>query len=227
MRRSVALGQRWPGRKGGHAVGGELEPLGVVYEVHEGRDSNVWLYDGFHRLEGARRAGLAELPCEITHGTLKDARLLAARSNAEHGVRRDNEYKRNAVRTTLTEEPTWSDSRVAEHCLVGTKLVTLVRREMAGGPPVDLSLRDKSTAPGPGGPAANGALPAGPNRTKPDQTGPEPDSGEEPTRMRTGRDGRTINTANIGRRNACAITAATPALPARHCGGRCERARRS
>src|SRR5262245_12526253 len=58
--------------------GVEMPPLAVVCEVREGRDSDVWLWDGFHRLEGARRAGLTELPCWVTHGTLRDALLLAA-----------------------------------------------------------------------------------------------------------------------------------------------------
>jgi ParB-like chromosome segregation protein Spo0J len=102
-----------------YRAGAELPPLGVVYEDKKGRDSDVWLYDGFHRLEGARRAGLTELPCVVTHGTLRDARLLAAGANARHGLRRDNPTKRRAICTALAESPSWSDRRVAEHCLVG------------------------------------------------------------------------------------------------------------
>src|SRR5262245_41757310 len=39
-------------------------------------------------------------------------------------------------------------------------------------------------------PTSNGWKSTGPDRTEPGQTGPEPDSGEGSTRMRTGRDGR-------------------------------------
>jgi hypothetical protein len=167
-----------------YRAGVELPPLDVVYEAHKGRDNDVWLWDGFHRLEGAMRAGLAEVPCEITFGTLKDARLLAAGANACHGVRRDNQTKRKAIRTALAEMPSWSDRQVAEHCSVSHPLVATVRREMAEEAAHGDWKNFQSTAPGPDGAGSNGDL-------------PKSKSGE-PVRMRTGKDGRTINTANIG-----------------------------
>lgn len=41
---------------------------------------------GFHRVEAARRAGVSELPCRIHHINAADAFLLAATSNARHGL---------------------------------------------------------------------------------------------------------------------------------------------
>ena len=44
---------------------------------------------------------------------------------------RDNQTKRKAVCTALAVSPSWSDRRVAEHCLVSQPLVGKVRRERA------------------------------------------------------------------------------------------------
>jgi hypothetical protein len=153
-----------------YRAGVELPPLGVVFEVHKARANDVWLWDGFHRLEGARRAGLEELPCKVVLGTLQEARLLAAAANATHGVRRDGIAKRTAVRTVLNEEPDWSNNQVAGHCSVGHELVAQVRREVAAEA-VDYSEKQVAS---PGG------------------------NGLEPV-LRTGKDGRKINTARIGR----------------------------
>jgi hypothetical protein len=46
---------------------------------------------------------------------------------------RDGRTKRKAVSTVLTVRPSWSDGRVAEHCLVTYPFVIKVRRELAEG----------------------------------------------------------------------------------------------
>src|SRR5262245_33413404 len=92
--------------------------------------------------------------------------------------------------------PSWSDHRVAQHCSVSVHLVNTVRRGLAEAAatmpkvqstaPLDAAAtmpKVQSTDP-PNAAAGNGCPPADPG----------------PAQMRTGRDGRTINTANIGRR---------------------------
>lgn len=91
-----------------------------------------WLADGFHRVEAARRAGIARFQAELRRGSKRDAVLYSLGANARHGKRRTNADKRQAVERALLDED-WgsqSDSRVAEICCVSQPFVSKVRRDM-------------------------------------------------------------------------------------------------
>src|SRR5262249_27333925 len=65
-------------------------PLKTVYD-----GENDWLYDGFHRLEGAVGAGLETVPVSRVSGDVEQAKWLACGENTGHGIRRTNKDKRN------------------------------------------------------------------------------------------------------------------------------------
>ena len=95
-----------------------------------------WLGDGFHRVAAARQTGrTGNIPAEIRAGTRRDAVLYAAGANANHGLRRTNADKRQAVETLLRDEEwaAWSDREVARICAVHHEMVGRVRLELSGG----------------------------------------------------------------------------------------------
>jgi hypothetical protein len=100
----------------------------VVFDDGERR----WLADGFHRVEAAKRAGIASFQAQLRRGSKRDAILHSLGANARHGKRRTNADKRQAVERALLDED-WgsqSDSRVAEICCVSQPFVSKVRRDM-------------------------------------------------------------------------------------------------
>jgi len=100
-------------------------PVTVYYD-----GENYWLGDGFHRVAAARQTGrTGSIPAEIRAGTRRDAVLYAAGANANHGLRRTNADKRQAVETLLRDEEwaKWSDSEIARRCAVDHKTVSNVR----------------------------------------------------------------------------------------------------
>ncbi len=70
-------------------------------------DDKMYLVDGFHRVEGAKIAGLKELSFVEKSGSYREAVLFSVSVNSSHGLRRSNEDKRKAVITLLTD-PEWS-----------------------------------------------------------------------------------------------------------------------
>lgn len=92
-----------------------------------------WLADGFHRIEAAQRAGLSDYPVEVLRGSKRDAILRAAGANSQHGLRRTNADKRQAVELLLRDEEwrQWSDRKIADVCAVGNKFVGDVRRDLS------------------------------------------------------------------------------------------------
>lgn len=137
-----------------YASGVTMPPLDVLQEG----PGVYWLWDGWHRYEGAKRARVRAVRCRVRPGTQAEARWLACGANQSHGLKRTNADKRRAVELALALRPQMSDRAIAEHCGVSHQFVANVRAEA-------LSTVD-SDAPA----------------------------------QRTGRDGRAINTGNIGRR---------------------------
>lgn len=90
------------------------------------------LADGFHRVEAAKKAGLAEITAYIKEGNRRDAILHAVGSNATHGVRRTRADKRKAVKTILSDEEwkTWTDRKIAQHVGVSPTTVGNIRSEL-------------------------------------------------------------------------------------------------
>jgi hypothetical protein len=104
--------------------GDDFPPIVVFY------DGEVyWLADGFHRLEGARQAGLAEIRADVRQGTLREAILYSTGANASHGLRRSNDDKRRAVLRLLedSEWTQWSDREVARRTSTSAPFVAAIR----------------------------------------------------------------------------------------------------
>jgi hypothetical protein len=113
--------------------GAKFPPIALVYD-----GSQYYSPDGAHRLEAHRRAGKAMISATIIKGTVRDAMLLAAGANAEHGLKRSNADKRRAVQVLLND-PEWSqfsNGKIAELCRVSKTFVAEVR---ASGVNVDTS----------------------------------------------------------------------------------------
>jgi hypothetical protein len=85
------------------------------------------LSQGFHRVEGARRADVAELECEVHVGTDLECRLDALTSNAEHGLKRTPDDVKRAVEQIVRLCPDWSDRRLAEALKVSHPTVAKYR----------------------------------------------------------------------------------------------------
>jgi hypothetical protein len=92
---------------------------------------NYWLSDGFHRVEAARRTGLAQILIELRQGTLDDARWDSFSANVAHGLRRSREDLELIVSRALSHQRTTglSTNQLAKH--LGIPEPTL-RRWMRG-----------------------------------------------------------------------------------------------
>jgi hypothetical protein len=105
----------------------KLPPVKVKFD-----GSVYWLYDGFHTTEAAIGAQLTELMVEVTSGTLRDAILASVGVNADHGLRRSNQTKRNAVMVLLQDEEwrIWSNREIARRCNVSESLVRDLKKDL-------------------------------------------------------------------------------------------------
>ena len=111
-------------------VAGATFPPVIVFSDGE----SYWLSDGFHRFEAHQSAGLTEITAEIRAGNLRDAKLFAAGSNADHGLRRTQADKHNAILALLNDPEwrRWSDREIARRTSTSDKTVAKVRRELSG-----------------------------------------------------------------------------------------------
>jgi hypothetical protein len=125
--------------------------------------TTYWVWDGFHRVEAAIRAGRAQIATLVRPGTLRDAIFASCGANARHGQRRTTADKQRAVHNLLAD-PEWSqmsDRAIADACAVSHMTVYRHRREMAqAGHPLHRHLAvaageadqgDRRPAPGEGG----------------------------------------------------------------------------
>lgn len=93
--------------------------------------SAYWLSEGFHRFAARRRAGFPTIAVEVRDGTKDDAHWNALGSNKDHGLRRTNEDKRQAVQLALAKRPDLSDRAIAEHVGVSNTFVGNVRGQLS------------------------------------------------------------------------------------------------
>ena len=103
-----------------------------VVLFHDGAD--YFAADGFHRIAAANTIGRAAIPADVRQGTRRDAILYAVGANADHGLRRSQADRRNAV-LTLLRDPEWSrlsDRKIAEVARIDHKTVAKIRRELTG-----------------------------------------------------------------------------------------------
>jgi len=127
--------------------GSKCPPVSVIHD-----DGTYWLYDGFHRVEAARRAGLDDIEADVQGGGRRDAVFLSFGANAGHGVRRRPGEVAAIVRALLAD-PEWgamSQGRIAKavKCSQGTVSRVLsdsTHARMSRGPVVGLDGREYST----------------------------------------------------------------------------------
>jgi len=124
-------------------LAGTAFPPIIVY--HDGEQ--YWPGDGFHRIAAAKRINRKTISANVREGVQRDALLLAARANAEHGLRRNQLDKRRSIETLLRdpEWSRWSDREIGKACKVDHKTVGKVRRELTGEIPGDrkVTYRDR------------------------------------------------------------------------------------
>lgn len=107
---------------------------------HDGRH---YVIDGFHTLDGYRKAGKTMVPVLVTKGTWQDARDAASAANAQHtALKRGPEDKRRAIQMVFEDHPEWSSKMVAKHCRVSPGLVESVRETM----PAARDVKERVTA---------------------------------------------------------------------------------
>lgn len=168
----------------------EMQREGVVFDpviVYYGPDDRTpddarkwhWLADGFHRDKMCEINDVATIVAEVRDGSRRDAILYAVGANAKEKLHRSREDKRFSVRMILsdTEWAERANNWIATQCHVSNDLVASVREEMEAEakekdePAVTTTFRSESG-----------------KRTA--RSGPQAGGGT-----------RTMNTANIGKRN--------------------------
>jgi len=183
--------------------GNKLPPVEVVYD-----GADYWCWDGFHRCSAYQKAGVEQIECNVTPGTLSEAQWLSYGANRTNGLYRSNADKRRAVEAALRHEKSakMTDSEIARHVGVSDKTVAAHR-------PVSEIPKLRTGKDGKRYPATKARrvnVEPVVVETEEDEVEvsvlddappvPFPNSTAEiPQSERTGRDGRTINTANIGK----------------------------
>ena len=124
-------------------AGSKLPPVTVIRETvpapdpaapapHPDADASVrlryYLVDGYHRVAAAERLGLTTIDAEVIDGDFTAALRLALKANAEHGLRRTNADKRNALRMAWENREalfggTPTKEMLAEACAVSRSTV--------------------------------------------------------------------------------------------------------
>ncbi|MEM7343233.1 MAG: hypothetical protein AAF485_03245 [Chloroflexota bacterium] len=112
----------------------EIMRAGVQFDPAQGirdEDDQVWVFDGLHRGEAAKMAGV-QLAVDIQSGTKEDAEWLALTVNQKHGLRRSQADKRRIVRLALKHPNgvSLSNREIARHCGVSDKTVGKIRSEL-------------------------------------------------------------------------------------------------
>jgi hypothetical protein len=158
------------------------KPLPPARVFRDGSD--LWLSRGFHRYHAHRKAGQADIECEVVTGTLRDAILDACGDNAEHGLKRSAADKRKAVRTLLAD-PEWgqrSDRWVAEAAKVSPPFVASVRPtvNVCSGPRTGRDGRTQDTTNIGRKPKASKPKPSEPEKPKPAAPTPDPPAAAPP-----------------------------------------------
>lgn len=105
-------------------------PALVVF-AEKGSDRYI-LADGFHRHHAYVNAEIPKCKVEVHEGGLHEALLWALQANDEHGLRRTNADKRNAVEIALKdpEISTQHPTMIADICRVNERTVRRIRDDM-------------------------------------------------------------------------------------------------
>jgi len=107
---------------------GEIFPPCVV--ISDGKKN--YLVDGFHRYFAARKIKSPSLDCNITEGTLQQAKERSWAANSDHGLPRTRDDKRKCVLSAIADDAHRgkSDREIAALCKVSHTFVQNVRKEL-------------------------------------------------------------------------------------------------
>lgn len=107
---------------------GEVFPPCVV--ISDGKKN--YLVDGFHRYFAARKIKSPSLDCNITEGTLQQAKERSWAANSDHGLPRTRDDKRKCVLSAIADDAHRgkSDREIAVLCKVSHTFVQNVRKEL-------------------------------------------------------------------------------------------------
>ncbi len=104
--------------------GVQYPPINVIVD-----GQYEYLTDGEHRLLGSIKAG-KRIQVNSKRGTREEAVQAACGANVDHGLRRTNADKREAVKLAMKTFPGKSDRNIAKICMVNHHLVNDVRIEL-------------------------------------------------------------------------------------------------
>ena len=108
--------------------GVEFPPVEVVTD-----GVNFWVWDGFHRIECARRRGCKDIQAYVNKGTLRDAIWFSFGANKTHGLPRQKGIAKEIIKQILTDKR-WSKQSltiISKHVGVTRQYVTQIRDEFA------------------------------------------------------------------------------------------------
>jgi hypothetical protein len=88
------------------------------------------LVDGRHRLEAARRLGLATIGAQFFDGTPDERYIEFVRINTAHGLPLTLHERRDAAARILTRDPSRSDRSVARLCALSPRTVARIRGQV-------------------------------------------------------------------------------------------------
>lgn len=96
--------------------------------------TSYWLWDGLTRHSAAEVAHLETVLVLVEHSTLQDAVWFSSSANAQHGQRRTNKDKQQAVRAALLHPraTAMSDRDIAAHVGVSNTMVSAIVAELKG-----------------------------------------------------------------------------------------------
>lgn len=105
-------------------------PPVVLYCEKAEQKLKYWIADGWHRIAATTGLNWTKIPAIVHQGNRADAIRRALGANADHGLRRTNADKRNAVSIALKEFPKLSDRAIAEMCRVHHQMVGNLRPQV-------------------------------------------------------------------------------------------------
>ena len=98
---------------------------------------NYFVFDGFHRVKAAQKAGLKTISANIRQGSRRDAEYLSFSSNARHGLPRPRGSLKRILKKILVD-PEWSKEplrQIAKHVGCDEKYVRMTRDELVADCP--------------------------------------------------------------------------------------------
>lgn len=127
-------------------AGAQLPPVDLYLSAD---GETAYIADGWHRYHAHREAKCKTIPAILHPGGKPAALKHALGANADHGLRRTNRDKRNAVKIALREFPKMSAREVAKTCAVTHPFVLKIQKEVVTVTTPDPSDPSHPSAPPP------------------------------------------------------------------------------